>query len=43
MIKKGKTQDEVRAFLATQIPTVYANPNSSQSQKSLPGFMTELK
>jgi glyoxylase-like metal-dependent hydrolase (beta-lactamase superfamily II) len=43
MIKQGKTQEEVRAFLATQFPTVYANPNSPQSQKSLPGFMTELK
>ncbi len=43
MIKQGKTQEDVRTYLAIQFPTVYSNPNSLQNQWSLPGFMTELK
>ncbi len=43
MIKQGKRQEEVRAFLSAQYPTVYSSPNSPHNQKSLPGFMTELK
>eukprot|EP01035_Chromulina_nebulosa_P015557 gene15557-20621_t len=43
LIKQGKTQEEVRAHLATLYPTVYTNPNSLQNQWSVPGFMTELK
>jgi glyoxylase-like metal-dependent hydrolase (beta-lactamase superfamily II) len=43
LIKQGKSQEEVRAHLATLYPNVYTNPNSLQNQWSLPGFMTELK
>jgi len=43
MIKQGKTQEEVRAFLATQFPAAYSSPNSLNNQWSLPGFMTELQ
>ncbi len=43
LIRQGKTQEEVRAFLATQYPASYGSPNSMNSQRSLPGFMTELK
>lgn len=43
LIRQGKSQDEVRAFLAGLFPTAYTNPNSMQNQWSLPGFMTELK
>jgi cyclase len=43
LIRQGKSQEEVRAFLATQYPGSYTNPNSLNNQWSLPGFMTELK
>ena len=43
MIRQGKTQDEVRAHLATLYPASYANAGSLNNQWSLPGFMTELK
>ena len=43
LIRQGKSQDEVRAFLATLYPASYTNPNSLNNQWSLPGFMTELK
>lgn len=43
LIKQGKSQEEVRAHLATLYPAAYANPSSLQNQWSLPGFMTELK
>ncbi len=43
LIKQGKSQEEVRAFLATLHPGSYTNPNSLNNQWSLPGFMTELK
>ncbi|MBI4623491.1 MAG: hypothetical protein HY736_09785 [Verrucomicrobia bacterium] len=42
-IRQGKSQEEVRAFLATQYPASYTSPNSLNNQWSLPGFMTELK
>ncbi|MBI5767688.1 MAG: MBL fold metallo-hydrolase [Verrucomicrobia bacterium] len=43
LIRQGKSQEEVRAFLAGLFPSAYNNPNSLQNQWSLPGFMTELK
>lgn len=43
LIRQGKSQEEVRAFLATLYPSSYTNPNSLNNQWSLPGFMTELK
>jgi cyclase len=43
LVRQGKSQEEVRAFLATQYPGSYTNPNSLNNQWSLPGFMTELK
>jgi glyoxylase-like metal-dependent hydrolase (beta-lactamase superfamily II) len=43
LLRQGKSQEEIRAALATVFPTVYGNPNSMQNQWSLPGFMTELK
>lgn len=43
LIKQGKSQEEVRAHLATLHPSTYSNPGSLQNQWSLPGFMTELK
>ena len=43
LIRQGKTQEEVRAHLATLYPASYTNPNSLNNQWSLPGFMTELK
>jgi glyoxylase-like metal-dependent hydrolase (beta-lactamase superfamily II) len=43
LIKQGKSQEDVRAFLATQYPGSYSNPNSLNNQWSLPGFMSELK
>jgi cyclase len=43
LIRAGKSQEEVRAYLATQYPANYTNPNSLNNQWSLPGFMTELK
>ena len=43
LIRQGKSQEEVRAFLATQYPSSYTNPGSMNNQWSLPGFMTELK
>ncbi len=43
MLKQGKSQEEVRAHLATLYPAIYSNPGSLQNQWSLPGFMTELK
>jgi cyclase len=43
LIRAGKSQEEVRAYLATQYPASYTNPNSLNNQWSLPGFMTELK
>lgn len=42
-IRQGKSQEEIRAALATQFPTVYGNPNSMQNRWSLPGFLTELR
>ena len=43
LVRQGKSQEEVRAYLATQYPASYTNPNSLNNQWSLPGFMTELK
>ncbi|MEY2882036.1 MAG: hypothetical protein RLZZ15_4416 [Verrucomicrobiota bacterium] len=43
LIKQGKTQEEVRAHLATLYPASYASANSLNNQRSLPGFMSELK
>lgn len=43
LVRQGKTQEEVRAFLATLYPQSYTNPTSLNNQWSLPGFMTELK
>ena len=43
LIRLGKSQEEVRAYLATQYPTSYTNPGSIGNQWSLPGFMAELK
>jgi cyclase len=43
LIRQGKSKEEVRAYLATQYPANYANPESLNNQWSLPGFMTELK
>ena len=43
MIRQGRTQEEVRAHLATLYPANYGNPNSLSNRWSLPGFMTELK
>ncbi len=43
LVRQGKSQEEVRAFLATLYPGSYTNPNSLNNQWSLPGFMTELK
>ncbi len=43
LIRQGKSQEEVRAFLATLYPANYGNASSLNNQWSLPGFMTELK
>jgi glyoxylase-like metal-dependent hydrolase (beta-lactamase superfamily II) len=43
LIKQGKSQEDVRAYLATLYPNNYSNPASLNNQWSLPGFMTELK
>jgi cyclase len=43
LIRQGKSKEEVGAFLATQYPANYTNPDSLNNQWSLPGFMTELK
>lgn len=43
LIKQGKSQEEVRAHLATLHPSSYTNPTSLNNQWSLPGFMAELK
>lgn len=43
LIKQGKSQEDVRTFLAGLYPGSYTNPNSLNNQWSLPGFMTELK
>lgn len=43
LVRQGKSQEEVRAHLAKLIPTVYTNPDSLQSRRSLPGFMQEFK
>jgi glyoxylase-like metal-dependent hydrolase (beta-lactamase superfamily II) len=43
LIRQGKSQEDVRAFLAGQYPASYSNPRSLNNQWSLPGFMTELK
>ncbi len=43
MVKQGKSQEEVRAHLATLYPGSYANASSLNNQWSLPGFMRELK
>jgi glyoxylase-like metal-dependent hydrolase (beta-lactamase superfamily II) len=43
LIRSGKSQEEVRGYLATQYPASYGNPNSLNNQWSLPGFMAELK
>ena len=43
LIREGKTQEEVRSYLAAQYPANYGAANSLNNQWSLPGFMTELK
>jgi glyoxylase-like metal-dependent hydrolase (beta-lactamase superfamily II) len=43
LIRQGRSQDEVRDYLASQYPASYRNPGSLNNQWSLPGFMTELK
>lgn len=42
-LRQGKSPEEVRTFLAGMFPAVYGNPKSLQSQRSLPGFIAELK
>lgn len=42
-IRQGKSQEEVRTYLATLYPANYTDPNSLQNQWSLPGFMAELQ
>jgi glyoxylase-like metal-dependent hydrolase (beta-lactamase superfamily II) len=43
LLKQGKSQEDVRAYLATLYPGSYSNPRSLNNQWSLPGFMQELK
>ena len=43
LIREGKTQEEVRTYLAAQYPANYGAANSLNNQWSLPGFMTELR
>jgi len=43
LIRQGRNKDDVRAVLAKEYPSAYANPGSLQNLWSLPGFMTELK
>jgi cyclase len=43
LIRQGKTQAEIRSFLAEQYPAAYGDVNSLWNQWSVPGFMTELK